>query len=96
MKSKIEDRTDGLEVAVQAAPEEREKLREAFGACAQGRCGCPTNEYEKLEALTMVETDEGMRLTLKAKAGEHMDKDEVARCLEFTESELDGQVKKNG
>ena len=35
----------------------KEKLLEAFQECSEGRCSCPTQEYEKVEKLDIISTE---------------------------------------
>ena len=64
----------------------QEQLLGAFAACQAGRCSCPTDEYEKLDAMKIASNEDEIRLRLTPKAGEKFDLAEIAARLDYTTS----------
>ena len=88
MKYKIEAGEKRVDIEVTAIRGKQEKLLEAFRQCRQGRCACPTREYSKLESLEIETGEDTIRLKLRAKAGEELNKSEINKCLEYTREKL--------
>lgn len=80
------DRPDSTTVAIELTDvgSEREALLGAFDECQQGRCTCPTDEYEKVAAMTMRPEDDHIEIQLRAKDGASFDTDEITACLDYT------------
>ena len=89
MKHIIKPDSEGLTVEVSEVLEQQEQLLSAFQACREGRCACPTNEYEKLDSLEIAAQGGEINLRLKAKSGQALDSNEIAKCLEHTKRKLD-------
>lgn len=79
-------RQDGDAVAIdlEGVGSHQAELLEAFGECQEGRCSCPTDEYAKLEAMSVEPSESGIAIRLEPKAGEILDKSELAACLDYT------------
>ncbi|WP_428622844.1 hypothetical protein [Sedimenticola sp.] len=88
MRHKIEIHDAGLDIEIADATEKKAALLEAFQACQEGRCGCPTEEYSKLESLTIEADGDAIKLHLKSKSGEAFDESEISKCLQYTEDKL--------
>jgi hypothetical protein len=89
VKQVIKSDPQGLTVEVTDIEGQQERLLAEFQACRDGRCSCPTDEYEKLEALEIDESSASIRLRLKAKAGQAFDQGDIERCLKHTAGKLD-------
>lgn len=76
----------GATVAVQitGTGEKQGELLQAFGECAEGRCSCPTDEYEKLAAMDVRPGDDRIDIRLEAKPGASLDASEIEACLHYT------------
>lgn len=61
-----------------------ERLIDAFAECAEGRCSCPTDEYQKLTSLDVRRGQDEISLRLESKPGTTFDTAEIAHCLEHT------------
>ena len=70
--------------ATSLAGGEHEQLLAAFGECQEGRCSCPTDEYQKLASIDVQESADVIRLHLKVKPGEAIDTSQIAACLDYT------------
>ena len=88
MKHVIMPESEGLTVEVSEIAEQQERLLTEFQACQEGRCSCPTAEYEKLESLEIARSAGKISLRLKAKAGQAFDRGEIERCLKHTARKL--------
>jgi len=65
-------------------------LLEEFSNCQQGKCSCPTEEYKKLESLTVETFEHKISLTLKPKADQNFDINEINKCLNYTSNKVEG------
>ena len=84
MKYSVDQTSDGLRVYAAVPPEQQAKLLEEFGKCAAGTCSCPSTQYDKLASIDVKQTPDGVSVDLKAKSGESIDQDDIARCLNHT------------
>jgi hypothetical protein len=92
MKYRIDEKVNGIDISVADVKDKKEKLLEAFRECQEGRCSCPTEEYKKLDSLEIEQSGDGIRLRLKSRHGEPIDKSEIEKCLDYTVE----RVKKEG
>lgn len=84
MDSKIKPTENGIEIDVTNLEGKKDQLLEAFQECKEGRCTCPTQEYQKVQSVDIVEADESIQLSIKAKADQKIDTAEIEKCLEYT------------
>ncbi len=84
MKYKIDEKENGIGISVTDVKGRKDELLEAFRECQEGRCSCPTDEYKKLDSLEIEQNEEGIRLHLKSRRGEKIDKSEIEKCLDHT------------
>lgn len=77
---------DGTSVSIEVseARGEQDQLLAAFGECQEGRCSCPTDEYQKLASIDVQTSADVIRLQLESKPGETIDTSQIAACLEYT------------
>ena len=64
------------------------QLTKALQECAEGRCTCPTSQYEKLQAVDISQDANQVRVTLTAKAGEAIDRKAIDKCLEYSAAQV--------
>jgi len=88
MKSKITKNEKGIDIDVTEVGGKKEKLLEAFQECSEGRCTCPTQEYEKVEKLDIIANENSIQLSIKSKANETIDTKEIEKCLEYTKKRV--------
>ncbi|MDP2303213.1 MAG: hypothetical protein Q8N03_12410 [Ignavibacteria bacterium] len=89
MKFEVNNSGSDLIINIEIPDKYKEKLLEEFSNCQQGKCSCPTEEYKKLESLT-VETDENkVSLTLKSRLGQSIDISEINKCLNYTSNKIE-------
>jgi len=89
MKYEIVKKKNGLEIEVSKIEGKERQLLNAFRECSEGRCGCPTEEYAKLEGLQVEEETGMIRLRLKAKKGQQFDDTEIRNCLDYTDDKIE-------
>ncbi len=79
-------REDGpkLRITIDAAREDQAAVLGALQECAQGRCTCPTSQYEKLDSVDIAAGPESVSVVLTPKAGDAIDRDAIDKCLEYT------------
>ena len=73
MKRTVKSSAEGLTIEVSEISGKQEQLLAEFQACQEGRCSCPTKEYEKLDSLNIEAASGKVRLNLKAKSGQVLD-----------------------
>lgn len=65
------------------------ELIEAFGECQQGRCSCPTDEYEKVATMDVRSDGDRIAIRLEAKPGQRFDTSAIAACLDYTVAKVE-------
>lgn len=90
MEAEIKKTDAGIEIDVTALEGKQEKLLEAFQECSEGRCTCPTQEYQKVAALNIMQRDDLIRLSIVAKDAETIDTGEIEKCLDYTKKRVEG------
>ena len=88
METKIETTEKGLKIEVTDVDGKKEKLVEAFQECSEGRCTCPTQEYQKVEKLEISEAGDKIQLSITAKDDREIDVAEIEKCLEYTKKRV--------
>lgn len=88
MESKIETTDKGIQIEVTHVEDKKEQLLEAFQECSEGRCTCPTEEYQKVEKLEITDADDQIRLSITAKKDEEIDVSEIEKRLEYTKKRV--------
>ena len=88
MKYKVRTNESEINIEVSQIKGKQKKLLEAFQACQEGRCSCPTQEYTKLESLEIENNADTIHLKLKSKPDEQFDELEIGKCLEYTEAKV--------
>ena len=88
MKSKITKNELGIAIDITEVEGKKEKLIEAFQECSEGRCTCPTQEYEKVEKLDIIASEKSIQLSIKSKKDETINTKEIEKCLEYTKNRV--------
>lgn len=63
---------------------------EALQECQEGRCGCPTDQYERLASMDIAATGDEIQVTLRPREGARLDTDALRSCLEYTVQQAEG------
>jgi len=88
MKSKITTKENGIDIDITEVEGKKEELLEAFQECSEGRCSCPTQEYQKVETMNVLDAQGTIQLSIKSKANEVIDTKEIEKCLEYTKNKV--------
>ena len=88
MKSKITKNDNGIEIKITEVKGKKDELLEAFQECSEGRCSCPTQEYEKVETINITDAENNIQLSIKSKDNEVIDTKEIEKCLEHTKNRV--------
>ena len=88
MKSKITTNKSGIDINITEVEDKKEELLEAFQECSEGRCSCPTQEYQKVETMNVIDTKGTIQLSITSKANETIDTKEIEKCLEYTKNKV--------
>jgi hypothetical protein len=91
MKIRIDQAQHGIDIQIGELGDNQQDLLEAFQACQEGRCTCPTDEYKKLESLDILPGDDSLTLHLIVKPGEALDSAEIEGCLDHTQRQIAGK-----
>ncbi len=81
---KIDATDDVVAIQLTGVGERRDALLQAFGECQQGRCSCPTDEYEKVATMDVQPSSDRIDIRLEAKPGTRLDPAELEACLDHT------------
>jgi len=93
VKYNIDENENGLDISVDNIKDKKKELLQAFRECQEGRCSCPTEEYNKLESLDVEQTDDAIKLHIKSRKGVKIDKAEINRCLDYTAERIEKNTK---
>jgi hypothetical protein len=63
---------------------QQDRLLAVFAACQAGECSCPTNEYRKLDSMSIEQREDDITLRLEPEEGESFDLSQIAACLDYT------------
>ena len=77
-----------LKIRIDDVGEKQVQLLQALQECAEGRCTCPSNQYEKLQKIDIAPLDGVIEVSLVPRDGESIDRAEIDRCLEYTAAQL--------
>ncbi len=88
MEAKIKPTDTGIQIDVTRLEGKKDQLLEAFQECSEGRCTCPTQEYQKVETLQVIDTGDAIQLSIIAKKDEHLDTAEIQKCLDHTKKRI--------
>lgn len=80
----IEPDDNGLTIQLRDITASREGLLGAFQECREGRCDCPTDEYDKLASMWVRDRPDAITVRLDAKGGETLDESDIEACLRHT------------
>ncbi len=89
MKRVIRPISEGLTIEISETAGKEEPLLKAFQECQEGRCSCPTDEYSKLDSLEVEKSNGNINLRLKAKKGQEFNKNEIEKCLDYADEQVD-------
>lgn len=89
-KTSITQDADKLHIAIEQVGDRKDRVLEALQECAEGRCTCPTNQYEQLQTIEISAKGDGVEITLTPKPGEVIDRQAIDQCLDYTVGKAGG------
>ncbi len=84
MKYKIESHENKINIYLHSKADERNALLSNFELCQKGQCGCPTDEYKKLQTLKINFINDELVLNLESKPNQNFNINEIKKCLDYT------------
>jgi len=84
MKYSIGKMGEQLHIEIVGVGENKNEVLGAFQQCQEGRCACPTRQYEKLRSLDMEVEPDAIKLRLTPMPGEEFEQGQIEKCLDFT------------
>lgn len=87
-KFSVAEEPTSLKIRIEDIGEKQGQLLQALQECAEGRCTCPTNQYEKLQKIDIAPREGDIEVSLVPRDGESIDRAEIERCLEYTAARL--------
>jgi hypothetical protein len=84
MKYSVHRSGSSVKITVDGVGSKQTELLKEFSECAEGRCSCPTAQYEKVESMQVTPGEDQLSITLKPKPGKIIDQDDIKKCLEHT------------
>jgi hypothetical protein len=90
MEAKLKTTETGIEIDVTDLQGNKAELLEAFQECSEGRCTCPTQEYQKVETLEITDAENTIQLSITAKPDQKIDAAEIEKCLDYTKKRVAG------
>lgn len=83
---------EAVEIHVQDAGERAPQVLASLQECQEGRCGCPTDQYDRLASIEVGGGDGELTVHLTPRPGEHLDPGALGACMDYTlESASDTQ-----
>ena len=90
MEAQIKNTESGIEINVTELEGKKTELLEAFQECSEGRCTCPTEEYQKVASMQIEAGDDQIQLSIVARDDQTIDTGEIQKCLDHTKKRLTG------
>ena len=84
MRYEIAEHGSDVEIHVRQTGEHASELLASLEDCQQGRCGCPSDQYDRLEDMTVDATPDKLTIQLHPRAGERLDTGQLQTCLDYT------------
>jgi hypothetical protein len=84
MKYQIRSDPTKLAIRIDEVNDKKAQLMEALQECSEGRCNCPTPEYEKLSSMQVEERGGSVNIELKPKPGQKLEPDDIEKCVQHT------------
>jgi hypothetical protein len=77
-----------LHIKIDETGSDQAAVLSALKECAEGRCTCPTSQYEKLESVDIAPGKDSIDIVLTPRAGETIDRQAIDNCLEYTSGKV--------
>jgi len=84
MRYDITEDGEAVEILVHDAGGRAPQVLASLQSCQEGRCGCPTDQYDRLESIEVGGGDGELTIHLTPRPGEHLDPDALRACMDYT------------
>ena len=84
MRYEVEEQASGVEIRVSETGGHTASILRSMQTCQAGSCGCPSDQYDKLDAMDVDEGSDEVTLRLRPLPGERLDIEQIEACLEYT------------
>ncbi len=84
MRYEITQHDPDVEIHIRETGESTPQLLASLQDCRAGRCGCPTDQYDRLEDMTIDADANQLTVRLRPRTGQRFDPDQLQNCLDFT------------
>ena len=86
MDSSLKEKNNHIIVNINNIENKKDLILQNLNDCKEGRCSCPTNEYDKLNKLDIhVNTElNEIIVDLEPKLGQKIELSEIKKCLDYT------------
>lgn len=93
MKTSIKEKNDHIIVNIDKVEDKKDEILKNLNDCKEGKCSCPTNEYDKLNNLDIIINNEmnEIILDLEPKKGQRLAVSEIEKCLDYTAKKIQGK-----
>jgi hypothetical protein len=91
MRYDITERSDEVEIRVREIGDGTPQVHALLQDCQQGRCRCPTDQYDRLAGIDVEIGDDEVGLKLHPRAGQQLDVNALQACLHYTLAEASNQ-----
>lgn len=84
MRYEITEFDDDVEIQVQQIGAHASRVLASLQDCQQGRCGCPTDQYDRLADMTVHTDADRLTIRLHPYDGQHFDTGQLQTCVDYT------------
>ncbi|HKI98538.1 MAG TPA: hypothetical protein VKB51_08715 [bacterium] len=84
MKFKVLEDESKLDIEIEGLHGKQETVLKSLQACAEGRCTCPTPEYDKLDSMALTQDGDRIGVSLKPKPGQKFERSAIETCVQHT------------
>lgn len=89
MKFRIKDDATTVSIQIEELGGKQGQVLKSLQACSEGRCTCPTGEYDKLDAMQLAQAPDRIAVTLKPKASQRLERSAIEACVQHTIDEAE-------
>ena len=82
MRYEMTERGEDVEIRVRDTGERAPRVLASMQECQEGRCGCPTDQYDRLAGMEVKVGDGEVSVSLHPRDGEQFDLGELRACMD--------------
>lgn len=84
MRYVVTEDDEGVTMQVSDVGDRAPQVFASLQKCQQGQCSCPTDQYDRLEAIDVHAANGRITVNLRPRAGEQLDVDQLRACMDYT------------